>query len=83
VKRHQDPLNEQVGQAEAGVTPRHVICVHYGRARNGVLQPCRQRGLPAGAASIYRQHYTLAARSSPATKLEQALDNHRQRYGTP
>jgi hypothetical protein len=29
------------------------------------------------------QHYTLAARSSPATKLEQALNNHRQRYGTP
>ena len=45
-KRHQDPLNEQVGPAEAGVPPRDVICVHHGRARNGVLQPCRQRGLP-------------------------------------
>jgi hypothetical protein len=83
VKRHQHPLNEQVGPAEAGVPPRDVICVHHGRARDGVLQRCRQRGLPARAASIYGQHYTLAARSSPVTKLEQALSNHRQRYGTP
>ena len=85
VKRQQDPINEQVGPAEAGVPLRDVIGVHHGRARNGVLQACRQRGLPAGAAHIYCQYDTLALApsSSPATKPEQGLSNHRERHGTP
>jgi hypothetical protein len=85
VKRHQDPINEQVGPAEAGVPPRNVIGVHHGRVCNGILQACRQGGLPAGAAPIYRQYDTLslAPGSSPATKPEQGLNDHRQRHGMP
>ena len=52
---------------------------------NGILQACRQGGLSAGAAAIYRQYDTLALAScsSPVTKPEQGLNDHRQRHDTP
>jgi hypothetical protein len=56
VDRYQDPVNQQVGPAEAGMLSGNVVSVDDDSSRHHVVDPRRHRGLAVVAASIHGQH---------------------------
>jgi hypothetical protein len=83
VNGDQDPFNEQVGPAEAGMRPGDVVGVDHRRSGNRLADPCRQRGLAAVTAPVYC-HGDRTAPDGPALSGPgERLDDRAQRLGAP
>jgi len=77
------PPVSRSAQPKPGVLPGHVVGVHHGRSCDRVRQPCRQCGLPAGAASVHRQHDWAAGGAPGLAELHQAGDDGSGPLSTP
>jgi hypothetical protein len=77
VHGHQDPVNQQIGPAEAGVRPGDVVGVDDNRSGDQLADPGRQRGLAVVAAPVYGQHgRTAQVRPPPGHRVDDRAQQH-------
>ena len=80
---HQDPVNQQVGPAEAGMLPGDVVGVDDSRSGDQPADPGRQRGLAAVAAPVHGQHSRTAGTALVRPPPGHRIDNRAEQLHAP